>query len=130
MGDMTKDPFYDLTNQEFVKYIENAITAHDSWLANLKNIVDNRTILPLQQDSSKCGFGHFYYAITPKNPELIAIWKPMEQKHKKFHSFGSDAIKAIFAEDYDKANRIYHEAELASKELISDMKNLIKILQK
>ncbi len=130
MGGMTKDPFYDLTNQEFVKYIENAITAHDSWLANLKNIVDNRTILPLQQDSSKCGFGHFYYAITPKNPELIAIWKPMEQKHKKFHSFGSDAIKAIFAEDYDKANRIYHEAELASKELISDMKNLIKILQK
>ena len=130
MGDMTKDPFYDLTNHEFIKYMENAITAHDNWLATLKNMVDNHTLLPLQQDSSKCGFGHFYYAITPKNPELLSIWKPMEQKHKKFHSFGSDAVKAIFAEDYDKAARIYREAETTSKELISDMKKLITVLKK
>lgn len=130
MGSMTKDPFYDLTNTEFIKYIENAITAHDNWLAKLKEMVDSRTIFPLQQDSSKCGFGHFYYAITPKNPELVAIWKPMEQKHKKFHNFGSDAINAIFSEDYERANRIYTEAERASKELISDMKNIIKVLKK
>lgn len=130
MGGMTKDPFYDLTNHEFIKYMENAITAHENWLATLKNMVDNRTIVPLQQDSSKCGFGHFYYAITPKNPELLSIWKPMEQKHKKFHGFGSDAVKAIFAEDYDKASRIYREAETASKELISDMKKLITVLKK
>ena len=49
-------------------------------------MVDSRNILPLQQDSTKCGFGHFYYAITPKNPELVAIWKPMEEKHRKFHT--------------------------------------------
>lgn len=129
MGGMTKDPFYDLTNQEFAKYVESAIKAHGTWLAKLKDMVDSRTILPLQQDSSKCGFGHFYYAITPKNPELVAIWKPMEQKHKKFHSFGSDAIKAIFNEDYSRADAIYKEAAKYSEDLISDMKKLLAILK-
>lgn len=129
MGSMTKDPFYDLTNQEFVKYIENAIRAHETWLAKLKDMVDSRTILPLQQDSTKCGFGHFYYAITPKNPELVAVWKPMEAKHKKFHSFGTDAVKAIFNEDYSRAQSIYNEAEKYSEDLISDMKKILKILK-
>lgn len=130
MGGMTKDPFYDLTNAEFAKYVENAINAHGAWLGKLKDMVDSRAILPLQQDSSKCGFGHFYYAITPKNPELLAIWKPMEEKHRKFHNFGSDAIKALFNEDYARADAIYNEAEKYSEDLISDMKNLLAILNK
>ena len=129
MGNMTKDPFYDLTNQEFVKYIENAISAHGTWLEKLKEMVDSRMILPLQQDSSKCGFGHFYYAITPKNPELVAIWKPMEAKHKKFHNFGADAIKDLFNEDYSRAESIYKEAEKYSDDLISDMKALLRVLK-
>ncbi len=130
MGGMTKDPFYDLTNHEFVKYVETAITAHSAWLGKLKDMVNNRTILPLQQDSSKCGFGHFYYAITPKDPELLAIWSPIEAKHKKFHSFGADAIKAIFNEDYARAERIYAEADQYSKELMADLKKLVAILKK
>lgn len=130
MGGMTKDPFYDLTNQEFMKYIESAITAHGAWLGKLKDMVDSREILPLQQDSSKCGFGHFYYAITPKNPELVAVWKPMEEKHRKFHSFGADVVKALFNEDYAKATSIYREAERYSEDLISDMKKLLNILKK
>ena len=130
MGGMTKDPFYDLTNQEFAKYVESAINAHGAWLAKLKDMVDSQTILPLQQDSSKCGFGHFYYAITPKDPELLAVWKPMGEKHKKFHSFGADAVKALFNEDYAKANSIYNEAHKYSDDLISDMKKLLVILNK
>lgn len=130
MGDMTKDPFYDLTNQEFAKYIENAITAHGAWLSKLKDMVDNRIVLPIQQDSAKCGFGHFYYAITPKNPELVAVWKPMEEKHRKFHSFGTDVVRALFNEDYTKATSIYRDAEKYSAELISDMKKLLSILKK
>ncbi len=129
MGGMTKDPFYDLTNQEFIKYIETAINAHGAWLAKLKDMVDSRMILPLQQDSSKCGFGHFYYAITPKNPELVAIWKPMEEKHKKFHNFGADAVKALFNEDYSRAEAIYKDAEKYSEDLISDMKKILQILK-
>ena len=130
MGRMTRDPFYDLEDKEFAKYIENAISAHNAWLGKLKDMVDNHTVLPLQLDSSKCGFGHFYYAITPKDPQLAAIWAPMEAKHKKFHSFGSEAIKALFAEDYSKAKSVYTEAEQYSKELLSDLKKLLILLNK
>ena len=129
MGNMTKDPFYDLTNQEFRKYVESAIDAHGAWLTRLKEMVNTRNILPLQQDSSKCGFGHFYYAITPKNPDLLAVWKPMEEKHRKFHNFGGDVVKALFNEDYSRADSIYREAEKYSQDLISDMKKLLSLLR-
>jgi len=128
MGNMTKDPFYDLEDTEFAKYIESAISAHGAWLEKLKEMVDSRTIMPIQQNSGKCGFGHFYYSITPKAPELLAIWTPMEEKHRKFHNFGTDAITALFNEDYTKADAIYAEAEKYSEDLISDMQKLIHIL--
>ena len=92
-------------------------------------MVDEHTILPLQQDASKCGFGHFYYSITPKIPELVAIWKPMDEKHRKFHSFGTDVVKALFNEDYAKAEKIYKDAERHSKDLIADMKKLLTLLR-
>ena len=53
----------------------------------------------------------------------------MEAKHKKFHSFGTDAMKAIFNEDYSRAESIYREAEKYSEDLISDMKKILKILK-
>lgn len=53
----------------------------------------------------------------------------MEEKHRKFHSFGTDAIKALFNEDYSRADAIYKEAEKYSEDLISDMKKLLHILK-
>lgn len=128
MGTMTDDPFFRLERHEFAKYIRNAIIAHETWLSKVKEMVDNGYVLPLQLDSSKCGFGHFYYAMTPKTPELLPIWKPLEAKHKKFHSFGSDIIKALFAGNHEEAQRIYREAETYSQELIADMKKMIAIV--
>lgn len=45
-------------------------------------------------------------------------------KHKKFHSYGSDIIKALFAEDYSGAQRMYQEAEQYSQELIHDLEEM------
>lgn len=129
MGDMTDDAFFRLERLEFAKYVGNAIEAHKTWLGNLKRIVEERTVLPLQLDAAKCGFGHFYYAMTPKTPEIRPIWDALGAKHKKFHSYGSDAIKALFAEDYSKAEHIYREAEQYSKELISDLEKMKKIAE-
>ena len=125
-----KDPFYDLTNDEFGKYVENAISAHGAWLTKLKDMVDSQMVLPLQQDSSKCGFGHFYYSMTPKTPEIRAIWKQVEGKHKKFHEFGKAAKAAIMNEDYTLANQKYHEAENYSKDLIAEFKEMKEIAAK
>ena len=130
MGEMSKDAFFQMEPQEFAKYITKAIDAHKGWLASLKRMVDERTVMPLQLDATRCGFGHFYYAMTPESSDMLPIWMPLGEKHKKFHSFGSDAIKALFAEDYDRASEIYREAEQYSKELISDLEKIKGILEK
>lgn len=124
MGKMSQDAFYALDKKEFTGYLDRAINAHRLWLVNLKNIVTGRTILPLQLDDSKCGFGHFYYSITPNYPEIIDLWNGLSAKHKKFHNYGSDIIKALFAEDYSQAERLYQEAEQYSKELIQDLEEM------
>ena len=129
MGDMTDDMFFRLERLEFAKYVNTAIEAHQTWLANLKRMVQERTVLPIQLNAAKCGFGHFYYAMTPKTPEIRPIWDALEAKHKKFHSYGADVKKALFAEDYDRAEQIYREAENYSKELIADLQKMKRIAE-
>lgn len=129
LGDMTDDIFFRLELLEFAKYINTAIDAHQVWLANLKNMVQERTVLPIQLNAAKCGFGHFYYAMTPKTPEIRPIWDGLEAKHKKFHSYGADVKNALFAEDYSRAEQIYLEAEKYSKELIADLEKMKRIAE-
>lgn len=126
MGDMTKDAFYHLKTREFSQYMQNAISAHHTWLNNLKKMVQSREITPLQLDSSKCGFGHFYYAMTPNIPGVLPIWEALGEKHQKFHRYGADVMNAINHHAYSDAERIYREVELFSRELISDMERILQ----
>ena len=127
MGAMTKDAFFHLENKEFAQYMSSAISAHHTWLGNLKKMVDGRKIIPLQLDSSKCGFGHFYYAMTPQIPEVLPIWDALGAKHQKFHQFGASVMHAINCENYGEAERIYQKAEQYSKELIADMQQILRL---
>ncbi len=127
MGKMSKDSFFHLENREFCKYVQNAIVAHRNWIGNLEKMVQERVIVPLQLDSSKCGFGHFYYSITPDIPGIRQIWDNLGEKHKKFHEFGRDAIQALFDEDYKRAELICREAKEYSGELISDLEKMIQM---
>lgn len=127
MGAMTNDAFYHLKNHEFAKYIENAISAHRMWLNNLKKMVEKRTITPLQLDSSKCGFGHFYYAMSPKIPEIVPIWSGLDAKHKRFHKFGEQVIDALSNGAYYEAEKLCREAEEYSEGLIQDLEKIADI---
>ncbi|MCM1467390.1 MAG: methyl-accepting chemotaxis protein [Alistipes sp.] len=129
MGGMTDDAFYHLKNEEFAKYVSNAITAHQSWLKNLGEMVNEQMILPLQLDGTKCGFGHFYYSLTPDIPDILPIWQGLGAKHKRFHQYGSDVMDAIRDEEYFRAEQIYNEAQNYSKELISDMEKMLQIVK-
>ena len=126
MGGMTEDAFFHLERREFAQYLSNAINAHRVWLSNLKKMVDGREIIPLQLDSSKCGFGHFYYAMSPNIPGIENVWNGLGAKHQKFHQFGAAVIQALQNEDYMKAEHIYQDAESFSKELISDIESMIQ----
>ena len=130
MGEMTNDPFFRMRASEFAKYMENAINAHTAWLETLKKMVDERTIIPLQSDATKCGFGHFYYSMTPKNPEIKAIWTTVEGKHKKFHSYGKEVMQDILNGNYAGAEKQYNEAAEYSKELIKDFETMKQIAER
>lgn len=127
MGTMTEDAFFHLEKTEFSQYVSNAITAHHSWLNNLKKMVRERTIMPLQLDSTKCGFGHFYYAMTPNIPEILPIWNALGEKHKKFHKYGADVISALNKGQYSKAEQICQEADNYSKFLIADLQRILEV---
>ena len=129
MGAMAKDAFYHLENKEFAQYMRSAISAHHTWLDNLKKMVKEQSVMPLQLDSSKCGFGHFYYAMAPQIPEAISIWNGLGAKHKKFHQFGTYAINALNNDDYQKAEQICREAEIYSRELIADMERILQLAE-
>lgn len=126
MGSMAKDAFYRLEDQKFAEYIEKSITAHKNWLASLEQIVKERTILPLQVDDRKCGFGHFYYAIKPTRPEVMKLWKELGEKHKKFHDYGKMIINALFDGDYNKAESLWQEAGQYSTILLNDLEEIKK----
>ncbi len=124
MGDMTDDAFFRMEFSEFMKYMDSAIEAHKAWLANLERMVTERTIMPIQLDAKKCGFGHFYYSMTPKTPEIREIWVKVEEKHKKLHNYGNSVKKAILDEDYTAAKKYSDEAQVYSKELIADLEKM------
>ena len=124
IGNMTEDAFYHLDYAEFAKYVKNAIGAHQTWLANLKKMVAERSVMPLQLDSQKCGFGHFYYALTPQIPEILPIWKALGDKHKRFHQFGAEVIQALNNEQYTRAEQIYRDAEGYSGGLLQDLQKI------
>lgn len=128
MGTMTEDAFFRLENKEFAGYMSSAISAHHTWLGNLKKMVRERKITPLQLDSSKCGFGHFYYAMIPPTPEIRPIWDALGAKHKKFHQFGASVINAINCGNYAEAERICQDAEQHSKGLIADMQQILQLV--
>ncbi|MCI8379693.1 MAG: hypothetical protein HFH72_14470 [Lachnospiraceae bacterium] len=127
MGRMAKDAFFHLENHEFAQYMNNAISSHHTWLGNLKKMVYERAIVPLQLDSSKCGFGHFYYAMTPDIPDVLPIWSELGKKHQKFHTYGAAVINAINRQAYGEAEQIYKDAENYSKELIADMQKILQL---
>lgn len=128
MGTMAEDPFFHLKNEEFSSYVRSAITAHQTWIGNLEKMVMEHVIVPLQLDSSKCGFGHFYYAMAPSTPEAQEIWDNLGEKHQRFHGFGKEAIQALFDEDYAKAEQICQEARDYSRDLIADMEKILQIM--
>lgn len=127
LGDMTDDAFFRMEYTEFANYMDTAIEAHKAWLRNLENMVINKEVLPIQLNSKKCGFGHFYYSMTPKTPEINQIWQNVADKHKKLHDYGNDVLKALMSENYTEAKRYCDEAESYSKVLIADLENMKKI---
>ena len=127
MGTMVNDVFYMLDNQVFLNAVQNAVGAHQKWLNTLEKMVTERDCKPLQLDDTKCAFGHFYYAMKPRNRAVAEIWAGLGEKHHRFHSYGRSVIDAIKRGNYNSAEREVKEAQKLSEELIGDFNKIIDI---
>lgn len=126
LGKMTEDVFYMMDNQMFMSTIRGAILAHQKWVDILADIVENSAAIPLQTDASKCGFGHFYYSMHPKQQEVKAVWDGIESKHKELHGLGASAVQAVWEENTEKAHGDLARARELSKVLIQEFEKILK----
>ncbi len=114
-----------MDNAKFVGYIEAAEKAHRSWVDNLRQMVQTGELVPLQTNSTKCAFGHFYHAMEVGNSAIKAEWEEIDKYHIQFHKQGDIAIAALKRGDQASAQQALQET-LANSEKIFALFNSIK----
>ena len=129
MGGLSEDVFYMLSNEMFRNTVKSAVTAHQKWVENLGRIVNEGQMFPLQTNPEKCGFGHFYYAIIPRNAAVQDIWSGLEAKHRRLHELGQVAIQAVWDGNDAKAQECLADAESISRELIGEFDEILGIVE-
>ena len=106
------------TASQLQEIILKAKEAHIAWLGDLYKMIVNMRIYPLQTDSNKCAFGHFYNSLEVDHPELAKEWASIEGIHAKFHTLGDGVIAAVKRNDKETADDLRKGAVAVSKELI------------
>lgn len=129
MGRMALDPFYMPSNEVFINAVKSAVGAHKNWLIALDKMISEGKAQPLQTNDHRCAFGHFYYAVQPKNEAILKIWAELRDKHKTFHANGGQAIMSLKKEDVDTAREYYNKAVTVSEHLIKDFENLVTLAE-
>jgi len=119
-----------ISNGELVNNLLKAKEAHNNWMLNLKRIVDEMKTYPIQTNSKKCAFGHFYHSINLNHPDVAKEWIAIDKVHHELHSMGIDVANAVNMKDKTKANSLYLQTEKLSKEIFEHIDNIIKGIEK
>jgi Methyl-accepting chemotaxis protein len=97
-------------NQEFLDVIGNARESHVKWLKSLNKIVTEMRLYPIQTNSKKCAFGHFYHAINVNHSELAEDWEKIDKIHDEFHAIGDKVVASVKNSDKNSAENFLKEA--------------------
>ena len=108
-----------ISNKEFIESISKAKEAHGKWMENLKMIVDEMKIYPLQINGTKCAFGHFYQAISVSHPDIKSDWETLGKFHLEFHTIGAEVLDAVRKKDESKAKENYIAAQKLSESIFT-----------
>lgn len=114
-----------ISNQEFLDSVSKARGAHGKWISNLKKIVDEMKLYPLQTNGTKCAFGHFYQAVTVSHPEIESKWRKLGEIHSEFHSIGDKVLDAVKRGESHKAQEHYSSAKRLSEEIFAYLDDII-----
>lgn len=118
-----------ISNAELVNSLNKAKEAHSNWMRNLKRIVEEMTIYPIQTDSQRCAFGHFYHSITLNHPDVQKDWQEIDPIHNQLHGIGTKMTAVVNADDRVQAQRLYNEAEALSKQIFTKIDHVIQIIE-
>ncbi|HHW47773.1 MAG TPA: hypothetical protein GXX14_04035 [Clostridiaceae bacterium] len=126
-GKMAVNKLYGLSNNDFIASIEAAINAHINWVKTLEQMVENQSLQPLQTDDHKCGFGHFYYGVTPSSGKILPLWREVEGYHSELHKKGDTVIEFVRVGNYISAKSAAKEARQLSNKIVSLFEEMISI---
>jgi methyl-accepting chemotaxis protein len=119
-----------VTNQELQTVIHKASDAHSQWMGKLNKMVQDMKIYPIQTNSYKCAFGHFYHAITIEHPKLTEKWNKIDGLHHGFHSMGDKVIEAIKQNDQQRVTDLYNQTLALSNEMLNLLNDIAESIQK
>lgn len=106
-----------LKNREVYENIVRAKEAHLKWFEKLKRIASTYEYEPIQGDSHKCAFGHFYHSIDIIHPDIKEHWGKINKLHNDFHSLSHKIIEAIKMKEKKLVEEILKEAIIISGEM-------------
>ncbi|MFA9378703.1 MAG: methyl-accepting chemotaxis protein [Lachnotalea sp.] len=106
------------TNQDVQNVIKKAENAHIEWVQKIHTMVENMNLMPIQTNSAKCAFGHFYRALDVTHPDLLKEWKEIDVLHHTFHSMGDEIIDDIKNDNSNSALIHYNQVEEISKKML------------
>ena len=120
---------HSISNQDLLANLKKAKEAHGNWVKNLKRIVEEMKIYPIQTDSKRCAFGHFYHSITMEHVDVKAEWTSIDEIHDQFHKIGDKVVEAVRLEDKSAAIRHLQEAEELSNKIFGKIDNTVRIIE-
>lgn len=109
---------HSVSNEELIEVIGNARKSHKSWTDTLLKIIEEMKLYPIQTDSKKCAFGHFYHANKIDHPSIQDIWSQIDVIHNQVHNTGDKVIESVKVNDEVKAHKYYNEAKEFSNKLL------------
>lgn len=114
-----------VSSNELITILENAKKQHQTWMDTLAVAINNNQLMPLQTDSTRCGFGHFYHTITIDKPDIAPYWKEIDGYHHKLHKAGEDVLQLISRGQIAEAKNKYQEAHTASAKVFELINKII-----
>ncbi len=110
-----------VTNEELKATLNRAREAHIGWMSTLNKIIEEEKLYPLQINSKKCAFGHFYHTITVDHPSIKDDWNAIDEVHNRFHTCGHEVIEALKNSKKEEAMKYFAEAKELSKHIFDLM---------
>lgn len=108
-----------VTNAELKEIVNKAKAAHTSWLGKLTQIAEEMHAHPLQTNSNKCAFGHYYHVLKVQHPRLKEDWGKIDGLHREFHSKGDAILMAVRQQDRARAQAELEKTRDLSRQMLA-----------